>query len=463
LFLSPGTSGQVLTSQGTSAPIWSSPSSVPALTSTRIAFGSGSNLLTESAKFTWTDASNRLELGDSTGSNTTIRAFAETSASSIKSITVLGATNNGNGSGGNVLLTGGAAAGSTATSIGGSVTLTGGTANSSSGGGVITVNGRDPVGTTPGSISIISGNNANYSGDITIGVGHPSGTATALGLLTLRGSQAIATGDNTNGGHVIVRGGNSGNPVASADLNGGNLTLSGGTGHNAGTGGNVSITAGTIVDNTSGTGGNILFSTGTGSLTERLRIIPAGAWGLSGANYGTSGQVILSAGSGSPPAWGDVSATASTVSDDTTTNATMYPVWVTANTGSLPMKVTSTKLSYNPSTGTLTSTVFNATSTARVKSAITDIGKSYLDKFMLMKPREYDRRDYVAHEFGFVAEEMNNVYPEIVGKDEEGRPTGIDYGRISAILTAKVQEQQSVIDDLKTQISVIMELLKGTK
>lgn len=42
------------------------------------------------------------------------------------------------------------------------------------------------------------------------------------------------------------------------------------------------------------------------------------------------------------------------VTDDTTTNATVYPVWVTANTGNLPQKVSSTKLFYNPSTSLLT-------------------------------------------------------------------------------------------------------------
>jgi len=41
------------------------------------------------------------------------------------------------------------------------------------------------------------------------------------------------------------------------------------------------------------------------------------------------------------------------ITDDTTTNATMYPLWVTANTGNLPAKVSSTKLSFNPSTGLL--------------------------------------------------------------------------------------------------------------
>jgi len=39
--------------------------------------------------------------------------------------------------------------------------------------------------------------------------------------------------------------------------------------------------------------------------------------------------------------------------DDTTTNATMYPMWVTATTGALPPKVSSTKITFNPSTGLL--------------------------------------------------------------------------------------------------------------
>jgi len=52
-------------------------------------------------------------------------------------------------------------------------------------------------------------------------------------------------------------------------------------------------------------------------------------------------------------------ATNTAVTDDTATNATMYPTWVTANTGNLPQKVTSTKLTFNPSTGTLAATAFS--------------------------------------------------------------------------------------------------------
>jgi hypothetical protein len=114
-------------------------------------------------------------------------------------------------------------------------------------------------------------------------------------------------------------------------------------------------------------------------------------------------------------------------------------------------------------TGTVTATAFNATSTKRVKKAIKNIGKTYLDKFANLKPREYDRKDNKAHEFGFIAEEMALVYPEVVGNDTSGKPAGIDYGKLSTILTAKVQEQQKIIEKLQSQMAKVMELLKGSK
>lgn len=44
------------------------------------------------------------------------------------------------------------------------------------------------------------------------------------------------------------------------------------------------------------------------------------------------------------------------ITDDTSTAADYYPVWVTNTTGNLPAKVSSTKLKFNPSTGVLTPT-----------------------------------------------------------------------------------------------------------
>lgn len=62
-------------------------------------------------------------------------------------------------------------------------------------------------------------------------------------------------------------------------------------------------------------------------------------------------------------------ATNTAITDDTTTNATMYPTWATANTGNLPQKVASTKLSFNPSTGALSSTSFTGAGTGLTGTA----------------------------------------------------------------------------------------------
>lgn len=46
------------------------------------------------------------------------------------------------------------------------------------------------------------------------------------------------------------------------------------------------------------------------------------------------------------------------ITNDATTSAVVFPVWSTANTGNLSLKVTSTKLTYNPSTGEMRTTAF---------------------------------------------------------------------------------------------------------
>jgi hypothetical protein len=73
---------------------------------------------------------------------------------------------------------------------------------------------------------------------------------------------------------------------------------------------------------------------------------------------GTTGQVLQSNGS-SAPTWVTPTAYA-TVTDDTTTNATRYPLFAAATAGNLTTEyVSSTKYQFNPSTGLLTATGFS--------------------------------------------------------------------------------------------------------
>lgn len=60
------------------------------------------------------------------------------------------------------------------------------------------------------------------------------------------------------------------------------------------------------------------------------------------------------------------------ITNDVSTNATMYPTWVTANTGNLPLFVSSSKMSYNPGLG-----LMNLTSTSEVLRLSYD-GSNYL-------------------------------------------------------------------------------------
>ena len=73
---------------------------------------------------------------------------------------------------------------------------------------------------------------------------------------------------------------------------------------------------------------------------------------LSATKFAGDGSLLtgIAAGSGN--------ATAVAITDDVATNATVYPTWVTATTGNLPEKTSSTKLSFNPSTGILNATKF---------------------------------------------------------------------------------------------------------
>lgn len=133
----------------------------------------------------------------------------------------------------------------------------------------------------------------------------------------------------------------------------------------AGWAGQLSLARGGTNANLTASNGGIFYSTatagailaGTATAGQILRSGASAAPSWSTATYpataGTSGNVLTSDGTNWSSAAPAASAT-SVIADDTTTNATMYPVWVTANTGSLPLKVTSTKLNYNPSTSLLT-------------------------------------------------------------------------------------------------------------
>jgi hypothetical protein len=84
--------------------------------------------------------------------------------------------------------------------------------------------------------------------------------------------------------------------------------------------------------------------------TQNAQISSAGVWTFANT---ITGSVSGNAGTATT-ATTATNATNTAITDDTTTNATVYPTWVTTTTGNLPQKTSSTKLKFNPSTGALT-------------------------------------------------------------------------------------------------------------
>jgi hypothetical protein len=117
---------------------------------------------------------------------------------------------------------------------------------------------------------------------------------------------------------------------------------------------NAYVLAGGIVGQVAITNGGT-----NGTATPTAGAVPYGtgtAYAFTAA--GTSGQVLQSNGS-SAPTWVTPTAYA-TVTDDTTTNATRYPLFASATSGNLTTEYTSsTKYQFNPSTGLLTATGFS--------------------------------------------------------------------------------------------------------
>ena len=147
--------------------------------------------------------------------------------------------------------------------------------------------------------------------------------------------------------------------------------FSGGASYTAGTG--ITI-VGSAISLTNPVAVNLGGTAGTATPTAGAVAYGSGtAYAFTAA--GTSGQFLQSAGSGTP-VWAAPS-TAITITDDTTTNATRYPLFTSATSGTISTEYTSsTRLSYNPSTGYLTVTgltspiINNPTVTNYVESVV---------------------------------------------------------------------------------------------
>jgi hypothetical protein len=73
------------------------------------------------------------------------------------------------------------------------------------------------------------------------------------------------------------------------------------------------------------------------------------------------------------------------------------------------------------------------------------------------KPQYAAQRGFT-HDLGFVAEEVEKVFPEVVMHDAEGKVTGMDYSRLTAVAVQAIKQQQAQIERLKGEAAEVERL-----
>jgi len=99
---------------------------------------------------------------------------------------------------------------------------------------------------------------------------------------------------------------------------------------------------------------------------------------------------------------------------------------------------------------------FGSFSDKRLKENIVDL-PSQLEKIMALRPVEFDYVESIGggHQIGFIAQEVETVYPDLVGVGENEMLTLTDLNKNDARLIKCIQEQQALITSLTARITAL--------
>jgi hypothetical protein len=105
------------------------------------------------------------------------------------------------------------------------------------------------------------------------------------------------------------------------------------------------------------------------------------------------------------------------------------------------------------STGDVTAIQFTTSSSKRFKTKIKKLNKG-IDAIKDLNPVSFVRKDNRdKKEIGFIAEEMNDILPEVVKKDANNDPEGIDYSKLTVLLVSAVKELSAKINELELKLN----------
>ena len=79
--------------------------------------------------------------------------------------------------------------------------------------------------------------------------------------------------------------------------------------------------------------------------------------------------------------------------------------------------------------------------------------ENILPSVLQMRGVKFDWKEGTKDNYGFIAEEVDKLFPYLVTHDEEGKAQGIQYSKMTAVLLEAIKEQQIQIDELKSKLN----------
>lgn len=147
--------------------------------------------------------------------------------------------------------------------------------------------------------------------------------------------------------------------------------------------------------------------------------------------------------------------------DDNSTNSTMYPLWTTA-AGQVVPKVSTTKFTFNPSTGTVNASYFVAlnftltSSDSTLKRQIKPLTPDDFEKASKIQFVKYLRKDDPTNRqhYGILAQEVEKQFPEMVYTSN-----GKKIVSYEEVLITVVAQQREEIELLKSKTKELEKLV----
>jgi hypothetical protein len=97
---------------------------------------------------------------------------------------------------------------------------------------------------------------------------------------------------------------------------------------------------------------------------------------------------------------------------------------------------------------------FGSFSDRRLKENITDL-PNQLASITALRPVEFDyiESEGGGHQIGFIAQEVEEIYPDLVGERHDGMKTLTGINKMEARLIKAIQEQNELINDLRARVA----------